>query len=123
VEHLAPVNKYRDLVAWQRCRELAREVYRVTKGFPSDERYGLSAQVRRAAVSAVANIAEGYARYGRAELAHALSIALGTLAEVDALLQVARDLGYLTPEEHERLTMVRDEASRVTFSLQRAIRR
>jgi four helix bundle protein len=74
-------------------------------------------------VSATANIAEGRARYGRAEFAHALSRALGSLAEVETLLQVACDLAYLGAEEYERLEAMRDEASRVTFALQRKIRR
>lgn len=60
---------------------------------------------------------------GRAELAHALSVALGSLAEVDALLQIARDLRYLSEETHQHLVALRDEASRVTFGLQRSIRR
>ncbi len=117
------MDKHRQLEAWQRCRELVREVYRATEPFPLRERYGLSAQLRRAAVSAVANIAEGYARYGRAELAHALSLALGSLAEVDALLLIARDLDYLDEVTHGRLARVRDEASRASFGLQRRIRR
>jgi four helix bundle protein len=117
------MNKHRTLVAWQKCRELTKEVYQATARFPSAERFGLSAQLRRAVVSAVANIAEGYARFGKGEFAHALSIALGTLAETDALLQIAHDLGYLTVHEHARLTEMRDEASRVTFALQRRIRR
>ena len=114
---------HRRLEAWQRCHELVREIYRATKAFPADERYGLVSQLRRAAVSASANIAEGNARYGAGELAHALSITLGSLAEVDALLQVAADLEYLTPSEHERLSRLRDSASRTSFGLRRSIRR
>lgn len=117
------MNKHRQLIAWQKCRELTKAVYQRTARFPTSEQFGLSAQLRRAAVSAVANVAEGYARFGKGEFAHALSITLGTLAEVDALLQVAHDLDYLTVQEHEHLTSLRDEASRVTFALQRRIRR
>ena len=103
--------------------ELAREVYRFTGGFPFHERYGLTSQLRRAAVSAAANIAEGYARYGKQELAHALSVSLGSLAEVDTLLEMARRLEYLSVAEHERLDTLRERASRATFGLQRKIRR
>ncbi len=78
------VNSHRKLLAWQACRELIREVYSVTRGFPADERFGLTAQLRRAAVAAAANIAEGYACTGLKETAHGVSIAVGSLAEVDA---------------------------------------
>ena len=117
------MDAHRQLVAWQRCRALALETYRVTEGFPPSERFGLTSQLRRAAVSAAANIAEGYARYGRAELAHALSVSLGSLAEMDTLLEIANDLGYLTPEGYGDLSALREEASRGTFGLQRKVRR
>jgi four helix bundle protein len=117
------MDAHRQLVAWQRCRALALETYRATEGFPTGERFGLTSQLRRAAVSAAANIAEGYARHGRAELAHALSVSLGSLAEVDTLLGIANDLGYLSAEAYGGLSALREEASRVTFGLQRKVRR
>ena len=116
------MNKHRQLVAWQYCRELAREVYRVTAGFPVTERYGLSGQLRRAAVSTAANIAEGHARLGRAEFAHALSLALGSLAEVDTLLEIANDLKLLPTDDYEALVALRERASRAMFGLQRKVR-
>jgi four helix bundle protein len=117
------MDAHRHLVAWQRCRALALKTYGVTESFPPSERFGLTSQLRRAAVSAAANIAEGYARYGHAELAHALSVSLGSLAEVDTLLDIANDLGYLTPEGYGGLCALREEASHVTFGLQRKVRR
>jgi len=117
------VDKHRQLVAWQYCRELVREVYRITAGFPVEERFGLTLQLRRAAVSAVANIAEGHARLGTGEFAHALSMALGSLAEVDTLLWVAMDLRYAAEPELASLNVLRERASRVTFGLQRKVRR
>ena len=120
---MSPVNAHRRLVAWDYCMELTREIYRVTAGFPVAERYGLTGQLRRAAVSTAANIAEGYARYGKQELAHALSVSLGSLAEVDTLLEVANQLGYVPAAEHERLCALRERASRATFGLQRKVRR
>ena len=116
------MNKHRQLVAWQYSRDLAREVYRATATFPSVERFGLSGQLRRAAVSVVANIAEGHARLGRAEFAHALSLALGSLAEVDALLELSKDLELLAEGDYEKLAALRDRASRATFGLQRKMR-
>jgi len=120
---MVAVNTHRKLAAWEHCMELTREVYRATGRFPINERYGLSLQLQRAAVSTAANIAEGYARYGRQELAHALSISLGSLAEVDTLLEMASQLGYLAADEHQRLSALRDRASRATFGLQRKVRR
>ena len=117
------MDKHRQLEAWQCCRQLACEIYAETSRFPAQERFGLTTQVRRAAVSAVANIAEGYARYGRAELAHALSMSLGSLAEVDTLLQLAVDLGYVDQTAYDRLSALRAKASRTTFGLQRVVRR
>jgi four helix bundle protein len=119
---IAPMNQHRKLLAWQRCHELAIEVCKASARLPTSERFELSSQLRRAAVSASANVAEGYARFGAAELAHGLSIALGSLAEVDALLAVVHDLGYLDEETHARLDGLRDRASAAVFALQRRIR-
>jgi len=116
------MNQHRKLIAWQRCHELATEVCKASAHLPANERYELSSQLRRAAVSASANVAEGYARFGAAELAHALSVALGSLAEVDALLAIVRDLGYLDEETRIRLDGLRDRASAAVFALQRRIR-
>jgi four helix bundle protein len=116
------MDAYRRLKAWEHCHTLTREIYRATAAFPPDERFGLAQQLRRAAVSAVANIAEGQARYGAGEFAHALSITLGSLAEVSALLTLAADLGYVNAADTDRLEDLRSEASRTTFGLQRKIR-
>ena len=117
------MDKYRQLKAWEHCHTLAREVYRATEAFPEEERFGLAQQLRRAAVSAAANIAEGQARHGAAEFAHALSVTLGSLAEVSALLALAVDLGYTSAADAGRLEDLRSEASRTTFGLQRKLRR
>ena len=75
---------------------LVREVYRITASFPVAEQFGLTNQLRRAAVSVPSNIAEGAGRGGRTELVRFLTIARGSLAELDTQLWIARDLGYLT---------------------------
>jgi len=120
--HSACVNRHRTLVAWQRSHELAVEVHRAARRLPASERFELGSQLRRAAVSAAANIAEGSGRYGKAEFAHSLSIALGSLSEVDALLKIARDLGYLDGVSLDRLDQLRDRASAATYVLQRSLR-
>jgi four helix bundle protein len=88
------VSSYRDLTVWQKGMELTKEVYQVTQGFPKQEIYGLTSQVRRAAVSVPANIAEGHARDSTKEYLHHLSIARGSLAEVETLLLLANQLRY-----------------------------
>jgi four helix bundle protein len=84
-----------DLIVWQRSHVLVLQVYRLTKGFPPDERYGLTSQLRRAALSVPTNIAEGSKRKTNPEYARFLNIAEGSLAETEYLLMVSRYLGYL----------------------------
>jgi four helix bundle protein len=89
---------YEQLLVWQRGIVFAREVYRATSRFPSDERFGLVSQLRRAAVSIPSNIAEGHARHSTREYLRFLSIAQGSLAEVATQLHIAKELGYGTDE-------------------------
>ena len=93
------VQSYRDLKVWQQAIDLAPEVYRLLKKFPKEENYALADQIRRAAVSIAANIAEGQARQHTREFLQHLSIAKGSLAELDTLLIIAERLGYLKNEE------------------------
>ncbi len=90
------MQRFQDLEVWQRSHALALKIYRLTIQFPSDERYGLTSQLRRAMVSVPTNIAEGSKRRGRNEYARFLNIAEGSLAEAEYLLIMSRDLGYLT---------------------------
>jgi four helix bundle protein len=117
------MDAYRRLTAWQRCHALTLSVYRVTADFPRDERFGITDQLRRAAVSACANLAEGCARKGPRELARFAGIALGSLAELDALLLISRDLDYLTGPAYEELRRCYLEASKTTLGLVRSMRR
>ena len=87
--------KHRDLLVWRESIELALLVYGLTESFPKSELYGLTSQLRRAATSVPANIAEGAARTGTGELLHFLSFANGSLSELDTHLEVAYRLGYL----------------------------
>ena len=88
---------YRDLIAWRKSMDLVTEIYRVTQAFPRDEVYGLTSQLRRAAVSVPSNIAEGQARAFRKEFHHFLSHARGSLAEIETQLMIAQNLGYISP--------------------------
>ncbi len=87
--------RYRDLVVWQKAMQIVRDVYRVSADWPKEEQYGLTNQLRRAAVSVPANIAEGQGRTGTREFAHHLSIANGSLHETETLLLIAVDLGFI----------------------------
>jgi len=93
-----PVRNYRDLLIWQKAMALVEDVYVITRGFPADEKFGLTSQVRRAAVSVPSNIAEGHTRQHDNELRRFLYIALGSLAELDTQLELSVRLGYIAPE-------------------------
>ena len=93
-----PLKTYRDLQVWQRSVDLVEEIYRVTASFPPDERYGLTSQLRRAAVSIPSNIAEGYCRKHRREYQQHLSIARGSLGEIETQLIIAVRLDHITRE-------------------------
>lgn len=91
----ASAKSFRDLVVWQKAHQLVLEIYRQTRGFPHEEKFGLTSQIRRAAVSVAANITEGFSKRGRSDKARFLNIAQGSLEEVHYYLILAGDLGYL----------------------------
>jgi four helix bundle protein len=114
---------YERFEAWQRSHLLALAVYRITADWPASERFGLVAQLRRAALAVPTNIAEGSAKRGRAEFGRFLDIAVGSLAEVGYLLRFARDAGLLRPSDWQRVEPQWADASRMLWLLYRAIRR
>src|SRR5689334_8479807 len=87
-------SSFRDLFVWQKAMELVTDIYRVTKDFPPEERYGLTSQIRRAAVSIPSNIAEGQARPTLGEFRQFLGHAKGSLAEMETQLLIAENLGF-----------------------------
>lgn len=96
---------YRNLVAWQKAKVLAKLVYAKTEVFPRAERFGLTSQVRRAAVSVASNIAEGQGRLTRGEFRQFLGQARRSLLELETQLDIAHDLGYLLEQEYRLLEM------------------
>ena len=94
-EEMMKVQSYKELVAWQKSVDLVAEIYRCSKAFPREEVYGLSAQLRRAAISIPSNIAEGQARLSTGEFRQFLSNARGSLAEVETQIVIAQKLEYL----------------------------
>jgi four helix bundle protein len=92
------IQTYRDLVVWQESMDLIVTIYKMTAGFPKDELYGLTSQTRRSAVSIAANIAEGYGRTHRKEYLNHLSMAKGSLLELETHLLIANRINYISKE-------------------------
>jgi four helix bundle protein len=114
---------YERLDAWQLCHQLALAVYRATDQFPKSELYGLTSQSRRAAFSAAANIVEGSTRRGKREFRRFLDISLGSLAELEYILRLCRELGMLDDARAAELTELQSAASKVTWGLYRKMAR
>ena len=114
---------YERLHAWRECHELALVVYRVTKSFPADERYGLTSQVRRAAFSSSVNIVEGSSRRSRKEFRRFLDISLSSLTEVGYALRFAREAGFLDEASWSDLSDRQNRARFLTWQLYRALGR
>ncbi len=114
---------YRELVAWQKARELAREIYRATDDFPAKELYGLTSQTRRAAVSVASNIAEGQGRNTKGEFHQFLGHARGSLLELETQLQISADLGFLNVDKFKELQLRTSEVLRVLNGLMESMKR
>jgi four helix bundle protein len=95
--------RYEDLIVWQKAKAFASEIYRATEPFPKSEVYGLTSQLRRAAVSVASNIAEGQGRLTKGEFCHFLGQARGSLLEVETQLSISLDLHFLTEDEFHDL--------------------
>lgn len=112
---------YKRLVVWQKADELAYQIYLATKGFPKDEQYGLTSQLRRAALSIPTNIVEGYGRQGKGELRRYASIALGSLAETEYLLDFSKRLSYFDEATYRKLECFRQETGRLLWRFCKSI--
>ena len=114
-DNTRPLERFEDLVVWQRAHELTLGVYRLTSGFPREEKFGLVSQMRRAAVSVPANITEGFKKRGCKDKANSYNIAQGSLEELRYYYILARDLGYMT--EPVAPTSAFDEIGRMLHAL------
>ncbi len=112
---------HRNLLAWQKGMDLVSEVYKLTQDFPDRELYGLSAQLRRAAVSVPSNIAEGAADRTRSQFVNFLSNALGSLNEIDTQLELSFRLGYLSDQSYNNITSLLNECLALTYGLRKSI--
>ncbi len=116
------VRSYRELTAWQKAMDLAVSVYAATQGWPKEEAYGLTAQVRRAVVSIPSNVAEGQGRYSPKEFARFLLIAHGSLCELETQILLARRLAYLDEPIEQSLLLQSAEVGRLLQGLIRSMR-
>ena len=119
---MGTLKSYQDLEVWRKSIELAEMVYRVSASFPPDERFGMTSQLRRAAVSIAANIAEGAERHGTREFLHFLGIASGSLAETETFLILAPRLGLTTADETPPLEAQAADVGRMLNGLKRSLR-
>lgn len=118
---MGQINSYRDLIAWQKAYHFAAVLYRATESFLSDKRFGLISQLRRAAVSTVSNIAEGFGRGSTADYLRFLRTARGSIYEIDTQMLLAAELGYLPLPLHQKLQDQLDESSKVLGGLTRSL--
>lgn len=114
---MSDLRTHRDLDVWKLSLDWVEGVYRCSASWPSDERFGLTSQVRRAAVSVAANIAEGAGRRGTGEFVQFLGVARGSLAEVETHLLIAERLGYTTPDQLQPLLADVERIGRILSAL------
>lgn len=115
------VKPHKDLKVWQEAMSFVVDVYSMTKEFPKDEVFGLTSQMRRAAVSVASNITEGAGRRGAIEFSRFIKIALGSVAELETQIEIAFRIGYISTarDQNERLRFIRILLTRLFQSLQR----
>jgi four helix bundle protein len=116
------VNCYRELEVWQFGIQLTKQVYELTRSFPKHEVYGLCSQMQRAAISLSANIAEGHARSSTKEFLRYLSIARGSLAELETMLTIAEELQYCQTSATSPILQLSDRINRMIAGLQRRLK-
>ncbi|MEX2144831.1 MAG: four helix bundle protein [Candidatus Spechtbacterales bacterium] len=110
---MSKIYSYKDLIVWQKSREVVLLTYKATAGFPKDELYGLTSQIRRSAVSIPSNIAEGFRRGTRKEKLQFLRIAFGSGAELETQFDIAKDLNYINQQEYNKISNLLDEVMRM----------
>lgn len=115
------VRTFKDLIVWQKAYDLVRLVYKSTKDFPTEERFGLVSQIRRAAISLPSNIAEGYARRYLRQYIQFLCVSYGSGAELETQLMLAKDLGYLEDGEFIEIMAKYNEVERMLAALIRSL--
>ena len=119
---MSVVRSYRDLVVWQQAIELTKCVYQLTESFPKSECYGLTSQLQRSAVSIPSNIAEGHARGSTKEYLYHLSVAMGSLAELETQIIIASELNYISSSRIVSILELSAELGRKLRNLQKSLK-
>ncbi len=114
------IKSFTDLIAWQKAQVLVLEVYKASKKFPTDERFGLTNQIRRAVIAITSNVAEGFGRNTGKDKCQFYAIAHGSTIEVHSQLFAARDLGYISDVECRRLSGLLSEVARLIGGLNKS---
>ena len=117
------IERFEDLVAWQKARTLTRKIYEVTNDGAFAKDFGLRDQIRRAAVSVMSNLAEGFARGGRAEFHQFLVVAKGSCAELQSQLYIAMDVGHIAQSAFQALMTETEELQRIIAGLRSAVQK
>jgi four helix bundle protein len=117
------INNFRELRVWQSGMELVEDIYRLTQSFPNHEQFGLTSQLRRCAVSIPSNIAEGHAREHLKEYLYHVSVAQGSLAELQTQVEIAARLSYSPDDQSEQLLKTAESLSRQLYALRNALSR
>ena len=115
------IKSYQDLDVWKIGMAVVKTVYSLTANFPSEERFGLISQMRRAAISIPSNIAEGHARKSRAEFRQFISVALGSLAELETQLILSQDLNFMKKEATEAIMLQLDTLGKMLHGLSKSL--
>jgi len=120
---MSKIKRFEDLIAWQKARDLTKEIYTITRQGDFAQDYGLSGQIQRAAVSIMSNVAEGFERGGRGEFQQFLTIAKASCAEPRSQLYVALDIGYLGQDTFSQLLEQAEEVGRILGGLRVSVAR
>lgn len=118
---MASFSRFEDIIAWKKARETTRSIYKETSLGDFSKDYDLRSQIRRAGISIMANIAEGFGRHSDKDFANFLNIAHASAYEVQSHLYIAADLGYITTETFDQLYDSLDQICRMLFSLRRSL--
>ena len=113
---MGKVQSFKDLIIWQKSHQLTLDIYKLTKQFPTDEKFGVISQIRRAAYSIPSNIVEGHSRKSAKEFKYFLNISKGSLSELEYFLILSRDMKYITNAEFKEMESKVIEISKILFS-------
>ena len=111
------IKSYKELIVWQKSIELVKEIFLLTESFPKSELFGLTSQMRRAAIAIASNIAEGYGRQSKGEYIQFCSIAYGSSLELETQLIIATELGFFVPEDAKKAELLLSEVSRMLYTM------